>query len=549
MTSKESASRELCPKPPAVFVREATGLVKAFSLTDALAINLGNVIVMTILLWALTVGMYAFPGYDFNLTFLIVTVFSVFWGLTYTLFSVIMPRAGGTYTFVSRVHPALGFATNFAWVIINLVFFWGVGGSVYIGMTFGLSSYLDMIGRITANPSLTALGPQMTSGFPSFILATIFLVICVGVCMLPQRLTSLTLKILFAVSMLNFIAPYIGFFTTSHAQYVTLFNDFTSKYYPGVSYQGIIDLATANGWSHSAYSIPNSIVALPVAFLGIYGFNQVVFVGGEVKGGYRNLLFSTILALLVCFIVSTIGWTMMTNAVGYDFMGAAAFLTNTGKYPLPTYSVTPFGFSVPIYPDAFTTSVTFITFTIQQVLFFVVTRTIIGARTMFAWSFDRLAPEWLSKVHERFHSPINALSVIFVGGFITIAFYVYVPWLTVLYNTLPFIFIMEVVIGLAAVAFPYVRKDLFNAAPPIARTKIAGIPLLSISGAITAVAMAISTVASMLNPLVSGPVGLVAFSLGILTFIIGFAWYYVAKWYRAKQGIDVSMIFRQIPPE
>lgn len=98
---------------------------------------------------------------------------------------------------------------------------------------------------------------------------------------------------------------------------------------------------------------------------------------------------------------------------------------------------------------------------------------------MFAWSFDRIAPQWLSNVSERFHSPINALAITAILTIGTIAAVGFAPWLTAVYNLLAFVMFSQVIIGLAAAVFPYVRKDLFNAAPAIARIKIAGVPLLT----------------------------------------------------------------------
>jgi amino acid transporter len=141
-----------------------------------------------------------------------------------------MPRAGGDYTFVSRaLHPALGFANNLAFTVLALTAFWGIGGTVYQGMTFGLSAYFDMMGRMTANPSLTALSAQMIAGPLGFALATIFVLIVISLNMTSRHITSLFIKIVFVVSMLNYVPPYVGFLTTSHQQYVTMFNDFTRE--------------------------------------------------------------------------------------------------------------------------------------------------------------------------------------------------------------------------------------------------------------------------------------------------------------------------------
>jgi hypothetical protein len=93
--------------------------------------------------------------------------------------------------------------------------------------------------------------------------------------------------------------------------------------------------------------------------------------------------------------------------------------------------------------------------------------------------------------------------------------------------------------------FPYVRKNTFDAGPPIAKTRIGGIPLLSIAGGITTVTMVASAVSNSASILAS-PIAL-AGTLSL--FLVGGIFYYVAKAVRTREGLDVSLLFKEIPPE
>lgn len=534
-----------------VFVRDATGLVREFSLVDTTFMSLGLYAVMYILIWGLTVAMYAFPGFDFVLTTTVATVLTAFWALTYGLLGAIMPRAGGDYVWVSRaLHPALAFTNNFPFVVVVLATFWGIGVVTWGALTFALSAYLDIFGRIVANPSISALSAAVSSGWLAFILAIIITLINVGINILPRGKFSIVIKVLFLASMLVYVAPIVGFVTTSHEQYVSMFNDFATRYYGGgVSYQGIIDLAKSNGWTVPSYSIVNSLLAIPVGMLGYSAFQYVTYASGEVKRAEKNLTYSMILGLVIGLIATVILWVVMVNTVGYNFMAAAAFLAWNGKYPLPTYSVTPFAFAVPIFPDPIVTSVTFMSFFVQ-VGFFCVTPTMLAtSRNLFAWSFDRVGPEWLSSINERTHRPLKALTVLTLLVVAGLAVTAFVPWLTTIFNLLWMVFVNGMIVALTAVVFPYTRKDIFDAAPPHARRRIAGVPLLTIVGVLTFIAMLVSAVACFMNPATSGPTQPSAFAFGVSLYVIGFVWYCVAKWRRAKEGIDLSMVFREIPPE
>ncbi|HYW02047.1 MAG TPA: amino acid permease, partial [Candidatus Acidoferrum sp.] len=508
----------MCPKPPPapVFLRDATGLVREFSLVDSTLMSVGLYTVMYILIWILTVALYAFPGLDVVVTMVLVTILAAFWGLTYGLLGAIMPRAGGDYVWVSRtLHPALAFTNNFPFFIVVLATFWGCGVVIWGSLTFALSAYLDMFGRLVGNASISVLSVAVSAGWLAFILAVVITLINIGINILPRGVYSVVIKALFVVSMLVYIAPIVGFVTTSHAQYVVMFNAFTAKYYGGgtnSTYQGIINLAQSNGWATPSYSIVNSLLAIPVGLLGYSAFQYITYASGEVKRPEKNLSYSMILGLIVGLIATLVLWVPMENTVGYNFMSAAAYLATIGKYPLPTYSVTPFAFVVPIFPDPTVTSITFLSFFIQAGFFCTAPTMLAASRNMFAWSFDRVGPEWLSSIDERTHRPLKALAALGLLVIAGLAVTAFVPWLTTIYNMLWMIFLNGMIVALTAMVFPFIKKDMFNAAPPHARKMIGGIPIITIVGVITFLGMLWAIVACFMNPIISGPTQPSAFS-------------------------------------
>ena len=110
-------------------------------------------------------------------------------------------------------------------------------------------------------------------------------------------------------------------------------------------------------------------------------------------------------------------------------------------------------------------------------------------------------------------------------------------------------FLVFLIVAFAAIAFPYRRKDVFNSAEPLARRKIEGIPLITILGVLS-VAVSIFTIYSILKPNIGGKNALSTLFYGIvLAFIIGAIIYAIAYFVRKSQGIDLSLLQREIPPE
>jgi hypothetical protein len=115
---------------------------------------------------------------------------------------------------------------------------------------------------------------------------------------------------------------------------------------------------------------------------------------------------------------------------------------------------------------------------------------------------------------------------------------------------LTFILIVGLMLdGLAGIALPITKKHLFESAPAISKKKIAGIPLLSILGAYSIIFIGFLFVESLYNPAVIGPFGTATGGTAIALVIIGAAIYFIMKAYYATKGLDVSLAFKEIPPE
>jgi amino acid transporter len=148
MTAK---SNELCPKPPTVFAREATGLVREVSMWDAFLFNnwtAGGA--WSSLTWVSIYPIW-FPNADIIGALFLTMIISTLTGLVYAFAVNIMPRSASDYVFVSRsLGPAigLGFAVNnvFWWLMINAF-------NVYVPFAF-ISQTMYSIGAMINSPGL-----------------------------------------------------------------------------------------------------------------------------------------------------------------------------------------------------------------------------------------------------------------------------------------------------------------------------------------------------------------------------------------------------------
>jgi uncharacterized membrane protein HdeD (DUF308 family) len=101
-------------------------------------------------------------------------------------------------------------------------------------------------------------------------------------------------------------------------------------------------------------------------------------------------------------------------------------------------------------------------------------------------------------------------------------------------------------VGIAGIIFPFRKKDLFESSP--AKSRIAGIPVMSITGIITVIFTGMIAYLELTNSVYAANT-----SLGI-EFVVGsvvvlFAIYFVAKVVRKHQGQPLDLVFGEIPPE
>jgi amino acid transporter len=173
---------------------------------------------------------------------------------------------------------------------------------------------------------------------------------------------------------------------------------------------------------------------------------------------------------------------------------------------------------------------------------------LIMTRCMFGWSMDRVAPEGLAKVSHRTNSPYVAVLVVTVVSAVVSWFWAYGSQLTVVVGAFPQL--ITLAIGcLAAALLPFRYRDQYETAP--IRGYFGKVPRLTVV-ALLGAAAALFIVwnfardpSSGVNPTASPGM----FWTSLAFFPLGVLLYYVSRFVRRRQGIDLELAFREIPPD
>jgi basic amino acid/polyamine antiporter, APA family len=533
-----------------LFVRNSTGLVREASALDATIYNaVFSAPVGATLAWGVFFALSAFPGADLVWATIISFFLNIPVLIMMALLASSMPRTGGDYVWVSRIlSPPLATISNF-----------GAALSAMIGATFwaryfpvfALGPVLVTLGITFNNDTLTSWGTSLqTDNLWIFIGGFAMIALMTAIHIAGVRATFRWQNTFWIIASLGTFLAFIVLLFGSHSDFVNNFNALNGKF-GGGNADAVIAAANAQGAHPDVGKLDATFPAIFAIMVFMMWNWWSVYLSGELKsaanrGRQLNVMFGA-LVWDVVFIV--LGVLLLFKVTGYDFMVAVNTAGNAA-YKIPTgpwyHFISSLVYNVPILTVLIVGS--FLFWSLPAM----VGNTFMPIRTVFAWSFDRLLPERFSSVNERTHSPVPA--ILLVMGLVTLmlAWSVvstdFATWLAL--GVLAGV-VCVVIVGVAAFVFPDRRPDLYQASP--ANIKWAGIPVLKIVSVLSILVMIFLTWLTVAYPALAlfgdskNVWWIPAFMGGIVVF--GLVVYYAAKAIRRGQGIDVDLVYRELPPE
>jgi amino acid transporter len=177
-------------------------------------------------------------------------------------------------------------------------------------------------------------------------------------------------------------------------------------------------------------------------------------------------------------------------------------------------------------------------------------------RVMVAMSLDRLLPEWVSRVSERFHTPVNAHVVYFLASLPVILLYNkfsylsgenVTSWASLTLGVTFACGYVFVATALAGALLPFRARALYEASPGSAY-RIGGYPLVTVVGIVGFVAGVLFELLFIFNDQLGLTTNL-ARVVVLAVLLVSAVWYLVVKYARRSSGINVEYAFKEIPPE
>lgn len=535
-----------------LFVRQSTGLVREASAIDAVIFNaVFSAPVGATLAWGVFFALSAFPGSDLVTATIAAFVLNIPVLVMMGLLASSMPRTGGDYVWVSRIlTPPLATISNF-----------GAAFSAMIGATFwaryfpvfALGPVLVTFGVIFNNHTLVTWGNNFQTDSHWIFAGAFFMVLLMTAILIAGTKTIFRWQntfwiIAMAGTLLAFIVLLFGSSGAFQAHFNALSRHFGAH---GNAYRQVINtarssIATSPQPGKLSSTLPSIFVIMTFMMWNWWS----VYLAGELKSAANRSRQLTImfgaLAWDVIFII--IGTLLIYKVAGYSFMSAVNTSPNKA-YVIPTGPWYHFLASIVANVNILTVLI------VGSFLFWslpaMVGNTFMPVRTVFAWAFDRLLPEKLSEVNETTHSPIPAILLVMVLVTAMLIWSIsstsFQTWLAL--GVLAGV-VTVVIVSVAAFVFPQRRPELYNSSP--ANLKIAGIPVLKIVAPLSILVMAFLTWEALYYPALAIQTTShrwwVPVFMGAIV-VIGLAVYYGARAIRGSQGIDVDLVYQELPPD
>lgn len=547
---------------PGLFVRKATGLVRDLGIFDMFVFSVNNQnIGLGVMYMLLFIPAFYF-GADLIWSTILAGILCFFPVTAFALLNTIVPRSGGDYVWVSRVFgPWIGFATS--WNIVVWMWFY-IGAPMALVSQYGFASLLRYTGAVTNNLVLVRTGEWFYSTTGQIVLGTTLLAFFTAMFILGTKRYMRFQNVGFIIATLGALIVIGIFLVTSPADFQTAFDDYIVKLggEPG-AYERVLETARADpdfpldvtdnrDWNSTFLSTVVGIYIMAFAFYSAY-------LGGEIKSARRTNLISMPLSVIYVTAFVAIMLAVIVPVVGKEFLAALSYFDPVNELP-GTYEQIGSVLSMTEFPPHYNElasvlappvigiflSIAFLFWTYAWMPISMVAST----RPIMAWSFDRVFPEKFSEVHPTYHTPVYAILLGAVIGWIALLLYSF-GILGVLAQGTFSEFLVLAIVCLSAIVLPYRLKNLYDASP--VAWYIAGIPVLSIIGVlglITTIVMeyvlAVDPAVGLLSESIGGTERLIA---NLTVFASGFLLYPIIREIRKRQGIDVALAAKEIPPE
>jgi basic amino acid/polyamine antiporter, APA family len=548
------ATEALGEERPALFLRNATGLVRGWSVRDSMIYAILATNFITLAIYEFAFAAPAFPKGQLITSVLISGIWVSFLVIAYSGLVVTIPRAGGDYVWQTRIlGGGIGFvmaATGWWFIlwlwapiygnILAVQFFeplwatlkwtWPTGGAAW----FGTHNGIFLVSMIT------------------IVLAGILVSIGMAGYARIQKWCIYGGLIGFAVIVLLLLF-------NSHASFVSSFNYESHKLFGINNAYGATQAAAAKIGFHAQPlgfgPLGPTMLLVPVMMFFILWPNWGATLYGEIRGAsdFRRVFTGMFGGLWITVALTVIFLLLINKTMGWSFY------QNSNQLNYQVFVLTPHVSTVlPIWPYPVLFAGWLVHNTVFQVVLILVmslwffgwvgTLFLSSTRVIFAAAFDRVLPDRAAEVSEKRKVPFYSLILMLLPAVGLSAVYAYnATFVTYTYDATLVIAVTFLFSAIAVVLLPFVKKDLWRASPA-SKIKVLGVQVVPAAGWITIGLLGFNLYEWLTNASYGVNNRDSLYYMGAM-YLLAIVLYVAARVIRSRQGIDLGLINKEIPVE
>jgi APA family basic amino acid/polyamine antiporter len=519
-----------------IFTRRASGLVRELSWLDVFIFVVAGPAASGVIFYSVSTAA-DFPGANLPLAFLIGLLIFLPITLLVAITSATMPRSGGLYIAVSRVlGPTIGYIS--AWLLfIGYGISSGVLGYIVVGL---IGSGFSTAALSSGIVWLEKLGAAMQTSLWQTVGGFIWVIFFWYIAYTGIRKVKNIMRALFFIPLIGTIIAIVWFFLSGGINSVAA--AFNHTWGPG-AFGAIQQKATELGWESPAFSFASTVKALIVVLWAYTSITIINYAGGEIKTPKTSMIRGFMIGTVFVGIFYVVIVFATYKAFG-GFIGCYDFLFDNHPQVLKSIMGGVIKPSVSFYFMSLSRNVWFgLIVAVSIALWFansILPGFLANSRLAFAMSMDKSFPKALSNVNRRTGSPTNAVHLnaffCFLGVLMmTLSVDVILSILTI---TVFFIFWPY---GLSAMLLPYHKPEIYERSP--VKWEIGKVPVMALLGGFAFIAGWFFIYLSLRN---FSPTIMLTL---ILVMVIGLVVYLIQQNKNKREGVDVTKIYSQIPPE
>ncbi|HEY7736965.1 MAG TPA: amino acid permease [Candidatus Limnocylindrales bacterium] len=543
---------------PEVFVRKSSGLVRVMSPSSAFVYN---VLTMGLIFpWTYLWAPGALPGGRLVEGILLAMILEIPIALAYVWLSTALPRSGGDYVFQSRVlGGGIGFTLVFSGFVIWILQWVALSG--WLLATLGFAPLFLGLGATMSNTGLVDLATWFTT--PLGIVVTSIANALVALLILVSGFRNYVRlqRIMWIAVLLGFGTMLFVLATTGTADVPARLDAFSAAIggSPTFTADAIAAAQAAEIDLNPPFSLLATLLVAPIAWTSLQWATYSSQQNGEIKsaGSFRNQLFIIVGSLVLTGVLLALLALVLERAVGTQFLyvAGAGYWSGVGEASLAGSYLWPNILATAIANNPIVTLLIAAGFILNGHQ--IVHNCYIGmTRVMVAMSLDRVLPEFVSRVSDRFHTPVNAHVIYFIASIPVIWLYSnfsygegdnVTSWASLTLGVTFACGYVFVGTALAGALLPYRAKAAYESSPGAAYT-VAGIPAVTVVGIIGFIAGTIFLWLFLTNEQL-GLTSELAYRVVFGILIFAALWYVITYFVRRSRGINVDYAFKEIPPE